>query len=135
APAQPSTPAAASAPQEKAEQAAPSPAAPPAAPAAAIDEPAFRKAHASPAVRAFARELGVDLSRIKGSGPKERIVKDDVQNFVKSALAGGAPAAASAGGGAVTGGGVLNLLPWPTVDFAKFGPVESKPLSRIKKIS
>jgi pyruvate dehydrogenase E2 component (dihydrolipoamide acetyltransferase) len=87
--------------------------------------------HASPAVRLFARELGVDLTRVAGSGRKARITKEDVQNFVKAALAGGAaPRAAASGGGAG-----LNLLPWPQVDFAKFGEVEAKPLSRIKKIS
>ena len=89
--------------------------------------------HASPAIRLFARELGVDLSRLTGSGRKQRITKEDVQNFVKAALAGGpAPRAAAPSGG---GGAGLNLLPWPQVDFAKFGAVESKPLSRIKKIS
>ena len=104
-----------------------------AAPAAPIDGQSFRNAHASPAVRAFARELGVDLSKIKGSGPKSRIVHDDVQNYVKQVMSGAASvgaAAAAAGGGAG-----LNLLPWPKVDFAKFGVVEAKPLSRIKKIS
>ena len=117
--------------------AAPSPAAaaatepaPPAKPAAApVDDQAFRGAHASPSVRAFARMLGVDLSKIKGSGPKERILQEDVQNYVKQALSGASAAPAAAGGAA------LGLLPWPQVDFAKFGPVESKPLSRIKKIS
>ena len=85
--------------------------------------------YASPAVRAFARELGVDLTQVKGSERKGRIGKEDVQNFVKAALAGGVPRAASGGGGG------LNLLPWPNVDFAKFGEIEVKPLSRIKKIS
>jgi len=90
--------------------------------------------YASPAVRLFARELGVDLAHVKGSERKGRISKDDVQNYVKSVLAGGgAPRAASGGGGAVGGG--LNLLPWPQVDFAKFGEVETKALSKIKKIS
>jgi pyruvate dehydrogenase E2 component (dihydrolipoamide acetyltransferase) len=89
------------------------------------------KSHASPSVRRFARELGVDVGRVKGSGPKGRITQEDVQAFVKAALtAGAAPAAMAAPGG--TG---LALLPWPQVDFAKFGPVEVKPLSRIKKIS
>jgi len=107
------------------------PAAPPpaAAPAAGpVNEAGFAKAHASPSIRRFARDLGVDLSRVKGSGPKHRIVKEDVQSFVKAALAQPATAAAGAGAG-------LNLLPWPDVDFAKFGPVEPRPLSRIKKIS
>ena len=82
-------------------------------------------------MRKFARELGVDLSKVKGTGPNARIVQEDVQGYVKGALAGGGAAA----GGSVTGGGSLNLLPWPTVDFAKFGPIETVPLSRIKKIS
>ena len=89
--------------------------------------------YASPAVRLFARELGVDLMQVTGSERGGRIGKLDVQNFVKSALAGGiapAPSAATAGGG-----GGLNLIPWPKVDFAKFGAIESKPLSRIQKIS
>jgi pyruvate dehydrogenase E2 component (dihydrolipoamide acetyltransferase) len=117
-----------------------SPPAPPAAPTARAEAPApaapvasesFRKAHASPSVRAFARELGVDLTKVKGTGPKERILQEDVQKYVKAALSGAAPA-----GPAQAAGGVgLSLLPWPQIDFAKFGPVESKPLSRIKKIS
>jgi pyruvate dehydrogenase E2 component (dihydrolipoamide acetyltransferase) len=89
--------------------------------------------YASPAVRLFARELGVDLARVKGSERKGRISKDDVQKFVKTALAGGAGASTAAG--AAAGGGGLNLLPWPKVDFSKFGEVETKPLSRIQKIS
>jgi pyruvate dehydrogenase E2 component (dihydrolipoamide acetyltransferase) len=89
-------------------------------------------AYASPAVRLFARELGVDLGQVRGSGRGGRILKEDVQGFVKSSLAAGARPASAAPSG--TGGG-LNLLPWPKVDFAKFGPVESQPLSRIKKIS
>ena len=88
--------------------------------------------YASPAVRLFARELGVDLSRVTGTARGGRIAKDDVQKFVKSALAGGAAVSA---GGAPVGGGGLNLLPWPKVDFAKFGEIEVQPLSRIKKIS
>ena len=99
---------------------------------APIDEEGFRGAHASPSVRKFARDLGVDLSRITATGPKNRILHEDVQNFVKQAMSGAGPAAA---GGGVTGGGALNLLPWPKVDFAKFGPFEARPLSRIKKIS
>ena len=99
---------------------------------APIDEQAFKAAHASPSVRVFARELGVDLSKVKGSGPKGRILNEDVQQFVKQALSGGAAPAAGAG---ITGGGALNLLPWPQVDFSKYGAVEAKPLSRIKKIS
>jgi pyruvate dehydrogenase E2 component (dihydrolipoyllysine-residue acetyltransferase) len=88
-------------------------------------------AHASPGVRRFARELGVEIGRVTGSGPKGRIVKEDVQNFVKSALAGGGAPAAAKGGGLSD----LGLPAWPKVDYAKFGPVESKPLSRIQKIS
>jgi pyruvate dehydrogenase E2 component (dihydrolipoamide acetyltransferase) len=90
--------------------------------------------HASPSVRKFARELGVDLRRVKGSGPKSRITQDDVRGFVKQALAGGAGTGAPAAAGAAGGSG-LNVLAWPQVDFAKFGPIEAKPLSRIKKIS
>jgi len=88
--------------------------------------------YATPAVRVFARELGVDLLQISGTEKGGRITKGDVQKFVKAALTGGAaagaPASAAAGGG-------LNLLPWPKVDFSKFGEVEVQPLSRIKKIS
>jgi pyruvate dehydrogenase E2 component (dihydrolipoamide acetyltransferase) len=89
--------------------------------------------HASPSVRKFARELGVDLALVKGTGAKERIVQEDIQNFVKQALAGGVLSSAS-GSGASLGGGI-DLLPWPKVDFTKFGEITSKPLSRIKKIS
>jgi pyruvate dehydrogenase E2 component (dihydrolipoamide acetyltransferase) len=109
---------------------APAAAKPEAAPSAApADREAFEAAHASPSVRAFARELGVDLAKVKGTGPKERILHEDVQRYVKQALSGAAPAA-----GATTGA-ALGLLPWPKIDFAKFGPIEAKPLSRIKKIS
>ncbi|SDO03752.1 dihydrolipoyllysine-residue acetyltransferase [Polaromonas sp. JS666] len=93
--------------------------------------------HASPSVRKFARELGVPLAEVKGSGPKGRITQDDVQAFTKSVMDGSvrtqaqaAKAPASSGGGAG-----LDLLPWPKVDFTKFGPVERKDMSRIKKIS
>ena len=96
---------------------------------APINEEGFSLAHASPSVRRFARELGVDLGRIKGSGPKERILKEDISGFVKTALA--KPAGGSSGGAGLS----LGLPAWPQVDFAKFGPVESQPLSRIKKIS
>jgi pyruvate dehydrogenase E2 component (dihydrolipoamide acetyltransferase) len=82
-------------------------------------------------VRLFARELGVDLAKVGGSGRKGRITKEDVQNFVKQTLSSAsAPRAAAAAGGAG-----LNLLPWPQVDFSKFGEVETKALSKIKKIS
>jgi pyruvate dehydrogenase E2 component (dihydrolipoamide acetyltransferase) len=87
--------------------------------------------YASPVVRLFARELGVDLARVTGTARGGRITKDDVQNFVKSVMQSGT---VGAGGGAPSGGG-LNLLPWPKVDFAKFGEVEVRELSRIKKIS
>jgi pyruvate dehydrogenase E2 component (dihydrolipoamide acetyltransferase) len=104
------------------------------APAAApVDAAGFKAAHASPSVRKFARELGVDLARVTGSGTKGRILQEDVQGYVKQALSGaGSGAGVTAAG---TGGGGLDLLPWPKVDFAKFGPVEAKPLARIKKIS
>ena len=108
------------------------PAAPPAGklelPASTVGLP-----HASPSVRKFARELGVDLGLVKGSGTKERIVQEDIQNFVKQALAGGAGASGFALGASLGGG--LDLLPWPKVDFTKFGETTAKPLSRIKKIS
>lgn len=86
--------------------------------------------HASPAIRKFARELGVDLTRVKGSGPKGRITQLDVQNFVKAALNASAAPVARSGGGAG-----LDLLPWPSLDFSKFGATEVVALSRIKKIS
>ncbi|VBB09958.1 dihydrolipoyllysine-residue acetyltransferase [Burkholderia stabilis] len=131
----------ASAPAPAAAAPAPAPAAAPAkaAPAPAAAAPAaapsgeYRASHASPSVRKFARELGVDVARVQGSGPKGRITKDDVTGFVKGVMTGqrAAPAAAAA----PAGGGELNLLPWPKVDFSKFGPFEAKPLSRIKKIS
>ncbi|MEB2231570.1 dihydrolipoyllysine-residue acetyltransferase [Xanthomonas campestris pv. campestris] len=89
--------------------------------------------YASPVVRVFARELGVDLNQIKGSEKGGRITREDVQRFVKAALSGGAPAAA--GAAPVGGGNGLNLLAWPKVDFSKFGETETQPLSRIKKIS
>jgi pyruvate dehydrogenase E2 component (dihydrolipoamide acetyltransferase) len=91
---------------------------------ARIDEAGFAPAHASPSVRHFARELGVDLARVKGTGPKERVLREDVQNYVKSELA--RPRGEGAG---------LSLLPLPRVDFAKFGPVTTQPLSRIKKLA
>ena len=109
--------------------AAPAPAAKPApasAASSAINEAAFSKAHAGPSTRKLARELGVDLGSVKGSGQKGRITAEDVKSFVKGVLQSGA--------GASLGGG-LNLLPWPKVDFSKFGEVEVKELSRIKKIS
>jgi len=110
---------------QSAPAAAPAPA-PQASAPAAINEESFSRAHASPSVRRFARELGVDLGRVKGSGPKERILKDDIAGFVKTALA----QPASGGTGLPSG-----LPAWPQVDFSKFGPVENLALSRIKRIS
>ena len=114
-----------------------------AAPAAAlagatskVDEAAFALAYAGPAVRKLARELGVDLGKVKGTGDHGRIVRTDVESFAKGGGAAAAPAAKSASapaGGSGVGG--IDLLPWPKVDFAKFGPIERKELSRIKKIS
>ncbi|MCG7498159.1 pyruvate dehydrogenase complex dihydrolipoyllysine-residue acetyltransferase [Vibrio sp. Of7-15] len=121
-------PAAAPAPAAKAE-------APKAAAAATGDfQENNEYAHASPVVRRLAREFGVNLSKVKGSGRKSRILKEDVQSYVKEALKrleSGAGAAASGKGD----GAALGLLPWPKVDFSKFGETETKPLSRIKKIS
>ncbi len=94
-------------------------------------EATVSKAHASPSIRAFARELGADLNKVKGSGPKGRVTKEDVQAFVKGVLTG----AKAAGAPAAPGGLPFGLPELATVDFAKFGPVETKPLSRIKKIS
>jgi pyruvate dehydrogenase E2 component (dihydrolipoamide acetyltransferase) len=111
---------------------APAPAAsrPPPVPAEPVAETGGAKPHASPSVRKFARELGVDLARVPGSGPKNRILQADVQAFVKGVMARGpVPAAAPAAGGG------LAVLAWPQVDFAKFGPVETVQLPRIKKIS
>ncbi len=93
---------------------------------AAVVSDAFSKAHASPSIRRFARELGVNLDLITGSGPKHRILKEDVQAYVKTELS------KSRSDGT---GSALNLLPWPQVNFAKFGPIELKPLTRIKQIS
>ncbi|AHX14798.1 dihydrolipoamide acetyltransferase [Dyella jiangningensis] len=87
--------------------------------------------YASPAIRAFARELGVDIRQVKGSGRGGRIQREDVTGYVKHALASGARPS----GAPVAAGGGLNLLPWPKVDFSKFGAIEEKPLSRIQKIS
>ncbi|HGM0248251.1 TPA: dihydrolipoyllysine-residue acetyltransferase [Neisseria gonorrhoeae] len=124
---------AAAAPAPAAQAAAPAAVPTSASPAAAkIDEAAFAKAHAGPSARKLARELGVDLGQVKGSGLKGRIMGDDIKAFVKSVMQGGAAKPATAG--ASLGGG-LDLLPWPKVDFSKFGNVEVKELSRIKKIS
>ena len=90
--------------------------------------------HASPTIRAYARELGVDLTQVKPSGPKSRILREDITGFVKGAMTTGVvPGKTPASGGGLGGG--LDLLPWPKVDFAKFGPIDVQPLSRIKKIS
>ena len=109
-------------------------AAPAQAPAAA-EAPSGAPVHASPAIRRFARELGVAIASVRGTGPNGRITRDDVQAYVKSSLAAGTGTAGSgtgAGGGAAFG---PNLPPWPKVDFAKFGPVERVALSRIQRIS
>ncbi|EID0061170.1 pyruvate dehydrogenase complex dihydrolipoyllysine-residue acetyltransferase [Vibrio vulnificus] len=128
---------AAPAPAAPAQAAAPA-AAPAAKPAAAPAATEFEEnndyAHASPVVRRLAREFGVNLAKVKGSGRKSRILKEDVQAYVKDALKrleSGAVAAASGKGD----GAALGLLPWPKVDFSKFGETEVQPLSRIKKIS
>ncbi len=92
-----------------------------------LDDVVTTKAHAGPSVRRFARELGVNLNLITGSGPKQRILKEDVQAYVKAEL--------SKGQGDDYSGAALNLLPWPQIDFAKFGPVELKSLTRIKQIA
>ena len=111
---------------------------PPPAPHNPGSAPTGSLPHASPSVRKFARELGVPLAELKGTGPKDRITLEDVQGFTKSVMAGNvqtqaqtarAPAAAKGGGAG------LDLLPWPKVDFTRFGPVERQDLSRIKKIS
>ncbi|MBV7540492.1 dihydrolipoyllysine-residue acetyltransferase [Acidovorax sp. sic0104] len=142
------------------EASAPAPAAAPAAPVAAAPAPAQAAAapapatasvpahqpgtpapglpHASPSVRKFARELGVPLEEVKGTGPKGRISQDDVQAFTKQVMSGATQTKAQAAKAPAGGGGSgvgLDLLPWPKVDFTKFGTVERKDLSRIKKIS
>jgi pyruvate dehydrogenase E2 component (dihydrolipoamide acetyltransferase) len=112
---------------------------PPPAPAARAvprepQEEATTRPHASPSVRKFARELGVDLTRVQGSGPKGRILHADVQAFVKGALSSTAGAGRPPDKGGA-GGLPFNLPAWPEIDFAKFGPIETKPLSRIQKLS
>jgi pyruvate dehydrogenase E2 component (dihydrolipoamide acetyltransferase) len=146
APAPAAAPAAAPAPAPAAVSAPPAPAVPAASAPAAASQPAHNPSatpakglpHASPSVRKFARELGVPLAEVKGSGAKGRITQADVQAFTKSVMAGAVQTLAQAakapvGGGA--GGEALGLIPWPKVDFAKFGPVERKEMSRIKRIS
>ena len=109
---------------------------PPTAALPAVASAPGERPHASPSVRKFSRELGVDVTRVTGTGPKGRILHEDVQQFVKlvmsGAVASGAAAAVSGTAGSGTG---LQLLPWPKIDFSKFGATESVPLSRIKKIS
>jgi len=122
-------PAAAATPAIAAAAAAPGPA----AKTGNIDEAAFAQAYAGPGVRKLARELGVDLGKVKGSGNKGRILKEDIDNFAKGAPAAAKAAAAAAPASAGIGG--IDLLPWPKIDFTKFGATENKPLSRIKKIS
>lgn len=138
-------------PQAVPAQAAPSPspapiavAAPPAPVPAPAPKPALAPAstepvtamdhssHASPSVRKFARELGVTIAQVKGTGPKGRISQEDVQAYVKSVMTGASAPASQSTGGSLGG---LNLLPWPKVDFSKFGETERQPLSRIKKLS
>ncbi|CAA2106364.1 dihydrolipoyllysine-residue acetyltransferase [Variovorax paradoxus] len=119
---------------------APAAATPAAAPAAAHQPtaaPTGNLPHASPSVRKFARELGVPLEEVKGSGPKGRITQEDIQNFTKAVMSGQASTKASAAKAPAAGGdgAALGLIPWPKVDFAKFGTVERKDLSRIKKLS
>jgi pyruvate dehydrogenase E2 component (dihydrolipoamide acetyltransferase) len=98
----------------------------------AVDEKAFALAYAGPAVRKLARERGVDLGRVEGTGNHGRILREDVEAFAKS---GGVSAAARTEDRAASGVGGIELLPWPKVDFAKYGPIERKELGRIKKIS
>ncbi|MDR6855610.1 dihydrolipoyllysine-residue acetyltransferase [Variovorax guangxiensis] len=116
--------------------AAPAPVQAAAAAGGAVDEAAFALAYAGPAVRKLARELGVDLGKLKGTGDHGRIVRADVEAFAKGGGAAAAPAAGKAAA-APAGGGVggIDLLPWPKVDFSKFGPTERRELPRIKKIS
>ncbi|MDP4301595.1 dihydrolipoyllysine-residue acetyltransferase [Leptothrix discophora] len=144
----PAAPAAAAPAAPAAAPAAVAVAAAPAAPVAAVagapaHDPTAQKLnlpHASPSIRKFARELGVPLDEVKGTGHKGRITQDDIQGFVKGVMGGAVQTAAQkakapAAAPAAAGGAFPGLLPWPQVDFAKFGPVERKDLSRIKKIS
>jgi pyruvate dehydrogenase E2 component (dihydrolipoamide acetyltransferase) len=107
-----------------------------AAPAHNPGAPTLGLPHASPSVRKFARELGVPLEEVKGNGPKGRISQDDVQAFTKAVMAGAMQTKAQAAKAPAGGeGAALGLIPWPKVDFAKFGPIERKEMGRIKKIS
>ena len=126
-PAAPAAPAVAPAPARAAAPASVAPAAPA---AAAVIAGNGQRPHASPSVRKFARELGVGLSRVNGTGPKGRILLEDVQGFVKGVMSGSTAAPAGAGGGMG-----MSLLPWPSLDFSKFGETSLEALSRIKKIS
>ena len=135
----PATPAAAPVPPPPASAPAPAAASPVAAAATGVavanlpNIPLGSTVHASPTIRAYARELGVDLTQVKPTGPKNRILRDDIVAFVKGAMTTGVvPGKTPAASG---GGAGLDLLPWPKVDFAKFGPIDVQPLSRIKKIS
>jgi len=131
----PAPTAAASAPVAVAAPAAVS-AAPSSAPAHNPGAPTLGLPHASPSVRKFARELGVPLDEVKGNGPKGRITQDDVQAFTNAVMAGATQTKAQAAKAPAGGdGAALGLIPWPKVDFAKFGPIERKELGRIKKIS
>ena len=131
----------ASAPAPAPAAAAPAPAASPAAAAAPHDPtvaPTGKLPHASPSVRKFARELGVPLEEVKGSGLKGRITQEDIQSFTKAVMSGQVSTKASAAkapAGGAGDGAALGLIPWPKVDFTKFGTVERKDLSRIKKLS
>ena len=143
APAPAAAPAAAAAAPAPAVAAVAAAAAVPAASSVPAHDPAVPKGrlpHASPSIRKLARELGVPLDEVAGTGPKGRILQTDVQGFVKGVMAGSLQTAAQkakapAAAAAAAGGAFPGLLPWPQVDFAKFGPVERKDLSRIKKIS
>ncbi|HVN99070.1 MAG TPA: 2-oxo acid dehydrogenase subunit E2 [Steroidobacteraceae bacterium] len=131
-------PAVAAPPVKESATAAPAPASAPASPtpvvaAAPVNEAGFAAAHASPGVRRFARELGVDLSRVRGTGLKNRILEDDVKAYVKGLLSGGAGAAGAAATSVATAGTGLPRIAIP--DFAQFGAIEVKPLGRVKRIS
>lgn len=135
----PATPAAAPVPPPPASAPAPAEASPVAAAATGVavanlpNIPLGSAVHASPTIRAYARELGVDLTQVRPTGPKNRILREDIVAFVKGAMTTGVvPGKTPAASG---GGAGLDLLPWPKVDFAKFGPIDVQPLSRIKKIS
>ena len=97
--------------------------------ASKVDEVSFAKAFASPAIRKLARELGTDLGKVKGNGPKGRITEADLKSYIKDVMSG------QVSNGVPTNGSGLDLLPWPKIDFTKFGEVEIKEMSRIKKIS